>query len=47
MARVLIVDDSDVQLYALRKVLEKEGHEVFSADNGQQGIEFFECPFPR
>ncbi|MEE4295397.1 MAG: response regulator [Wenzhouxiangella sp.] len=39
MARVLIVDDSEVQLYALRKVLEKEGHEVFSADNGQEGID--------
>lgn len=39
MARVLIVDDSEVQLYALRKVLEKEGHEVFSADNGKEGIE--------
>ena len=39
MARVLIIDDSEVQLYALRKVLEKEGHEVFSADNGQEGID--------
>ncbi len=39
MATVLIVDDSEVQLYALRKVLEKEGHNVFSADNGQEGID--------
>jgi len=39
MARVLIVDDSEAQLYALRQVLEKGGHEVLSADNGQQGID--------
>jgi len=39
MARILIVDDSEVQLYALRKVLESAGHEVFAAENGADGIE--------
>ncbi|MFP4207630.1 MAG: PleD family two-component system response regulator [Wenzhouxiangella sp.] len=38
MARILIVDDSAVQLYALRKVLEDGGHEVFAAENGPDGI---------
>lgn len=38
MARILIVDDSEVQLYALRKVLEDAKHEVFAADNGPDGI---------
>jgi twitching motility two-component system response regulator PilH len=38
MARILIVDDSEVQLYALRKVLEDCGHEVFTAENGPDGI---------
>ena len=38
MARILIVDDSEVQLYALRKVLEDGGHEVFTAENGPDGI---------
>lgn len=38
MARILIVDDSEVQLYALRKVLEDGGHEVLTAENGPDGI---------
>ncbi len=38
MARILIVDDSDVQLYGLRKMLESADHEVLSADNGEEAI---------
>ncbi len=39
MARILIVDDSEVQLYALRKVLENGGHQVFAAESGAAGID--------
>lgn len=39
MARILIVDDSETQLYALRKTLEGTGHEVLSAESGQEGID--------
>ena len=39
MARILIVDDSEVQLYALRKILEKDSHEVLLAENGPDAID--------
>jgi len=38
MARILIVDDSEVQLYSLRKVLEGGGHQVVAAESGPDGI---------
>ena len=39
MAKVLIVDDSESQLYALTKIVEGAGHEVITAENGEQGVE--------
>ncbi len=39
MARVLIVDDSESQLYALTKIVEGAGHQVITASNGEQGVE--------
>jgi twitching motility two-component system response regulator PilH len=39
MAKVLIVDDSESQLYALSKIVEGAGHEVIAAENGEQGVE--------
>ncbi len=39
MARILIVDDSEVQLFALRKILAAAEHEVIAADNGAEGVE--------
>lgn len=39
MARVLIVDDSPVQLAGLRKIVEKLGHEVLTAEDGSAGVE--------
>ncbi len=38
MARVLIVDDSEAQLYSLRRIVEGEGHQVITADNGEDGL---------
>jgi twitching motility two-component system response regulator PilH len=39
MAKVLIVDDSRVYRYSLRKLIKDWGHEVIIAKNGEQAIE--------
>ncbi|AFJ02906.1 twitching motility protein PilH [Methylophaga frappieri] len=39
MALILIADDSPTEVYVLRQMLEKHGHEVIVADNGEQAIE--------
>jgi len=39
MARILIVDDSPAQMYAIRQIIEVDGHEVLSADSGKSGLE--------
>lgn len=38
MARVLIIDDSPTETYKLTSMLEKIGHVVLTADNGEAGI---------
>lgn len=38
MARILIVDDSPSQLFGMQKVMEKLGHEVITATNGEEGV---------
>lgn len=38
MAKVLIVDDSRVYRYSLRKLLKDWGHDVLTAKNGEQAI---------
>ncbi|UTA48230.1 twitching motility response regulator PilH [Simiduia sp. 21SJ11W-1] len=38
MAKVLIVDDSPTETYKLTSILEKNGHEVITAENGEQGV---------
>lgn len=38
MARILVVDDSPSQLFGMQKIIEKLGHEVLSATNGEEGI---------
>ncbi|MDB2448936.1 twitching motility response regulator PilH [bacterium] len=38
MARVLIVDDSPTETYAFQGMLEKQGYEVLTADNGADGV---------
>lgn len=37
MAKVLIVDDSPVEMARFRDILGKHGHEVLSANNGEDG----------
>ncbi len=39
MARILIVDDSPSQLFGMQKIIEKMGHEVLSANNGNEGVQ--------
>ncbi|MFT5082624.1 MAG: twitching motility two-component system response regulator PilH [Lentisphaeria bacterium] len=38
MAKVLIVDDSPTETYKLTGMLEKSGHSVITAVNGEQGV---------
>lgn len=38
MARILIVDDSPTAIYSLRRLLEKQGHQVLLAENGSDGV---------
>jgi twitching motility two-component system response regulator PilH len=38
MAKVLIVDDSETQLYSLSKIVEGEGHEVITASGGEEAV---------
>jgi Response regulators consisting of a CheY-like receiver domain and a winged-helix DNA-binding domain len=39
MARILIVDDSPVQLLSIQRIVEKLGHETLTATDGAAGIE--------
>lgn len=38
MVKVLIVDDSPTETYKLTSILEKNGHVVITAENGEQGV---------
>ena len=38
MARILVVDDSPSQLFGMQKIIEKMGHDVLSATNGEEGV---------
>lgn len=39
MAKILIVDDSPTELHVLTQILQKEGHEVLTACDGEEGID--------
>lgn len=39
MARILIVDDSPSQLVGLKRIIEKMGHQVITAEDGSAGVE--------
>jgi len=38
MATILIIDDSQVDLYSLKKIVEKGGHDVITAEDGEHGL---------
>jgi len=39
MALILIVDDSPTEVYVIKKILEKHGHQVIIAEDGEQAME--------
>jgi len=39
MARILIVDDSPTEIHVLSGILQKHGHEVTTAADGEKGVE--------
>ena len=39
MARVLIVDDSPSQLMGMKRIIEKLGHDIITAEDGALGVE--------
>ena len=46
MAKVLIVDDSRVYRFSLRRLVKDWGHEVLTAKNGQEAIEVARTEMP-
>ena len=42
MAKILLVDDEELDLSLIREILLKGGHEILSAENGQQGLDLLE-----
>ena len=38
MARILVIDDDSLARITLRMVLEGQGHEIYEAENGNEGI---------
>lgn len=46
MARVLIIDDSPTETYKLTSMLEKNGHVVMTADNGEAGVAMAQKELP-
>lgn len=46
MAKVLIVDDSPTETYKLTGMLEKNGHQVITASNGEEGVATAKAEIP-
>jgi len=46
MAKILIVDDSPTETYKLTGVLEKNGHVVICAENGEEGVKVAKAELP-
>ncbi len=41
MARILLIEDEEMVRYSLRCALESEGHEIFEAIDGEDGVSQF------
>jgi twitching motility two-component system response regulator PilH len=39
MAVILIADDSPTEIYVLQKMIEKNGHQILIAEDGEQAVE--------
>ncbi|WP_282298346.1 MULTISPECIES: twitching motility response regulator PilH [unclassified Stenotrophomonas] len=46
MARILIVDDSPSQQLGIRRIVERLGHEILTADDGAAGVEVAKAELP-
>ena len=46
MAKVLIVDDSQIYRFKLRRLVEARGHEAITAKNGEQALEMARAEQP-
>ena len=46
MASVLIIDDQDFVRFTLKQMLERSGHDVIEASNGDEAIRLFESTDP-
>ena len=46
MKRILVVDDSPTETFAMSNILNKYGYEVLSADNGEKGVEMAKLEVP-
>ncbi len=46
MERILIIDDDEFILRALRRILQSEGYEVFEAEDGEAGMKLFREKLP-
>ncbi len=46
LLRVLVVDDEPISRRVISSILEKDGHVVFKAENGQEGVAVFERQRP-
>jgi twitching motility two-component system response regulator PilH len=46
MARILIVDDSPSQLLGMKRIVEKLGHEIVTAEDGASGVEVAKATLP-
>lgn len=40
MKRILVVEDNETNMYLIRFILSKSGHEVIEARTGEEGVEF-------
>ena len=41
MARILLIEDEEMVRFSLRRALEEEGHDVFEASDGKEGVSEF------
>ena len=46
MARILIVDDSPMEMFRFREILSKHGYEVLEATNGADGVTLAQAELP-
>lgn len=46
MAQVLIVDDSPTEIHVLSSILQKHGHTVITAENGEEGVSRAKAEMP-